>query len=420
MTTAAASGLHPVRAELQNGAVVIVQETAMTPAVTISAAFRAGSVHEPPGKGGLAFLTGRLLDRGTEQRTAEVIAEELDDRGVSIRVSVNRHTLALTCTCLAEDFDEILSLIVDVARRPVFPAEEIEKRRVEVITGLRQDADNPATQSMQGVLRLLYGADHPYGRPPRGTLETVERLTRDDLVAFHERRVRPSSMSLVIVGDVAVAHAMARATEELGGWAAPAADDVEISIAGLPGDRRELLIPMPGKPQSDIAYGFIAVRRLDPRYYAYWMMNNILGQFGLGGRLADNIRERQGMAYYAYSGFDPSPAEAPLVVRAGVAPENVQRAIEAIDNEVRDLAQNGPTIREVEESREFLVGSIPRLLETNQTIATFLQNVEEFGLGLDHDHKLPGLLRAVTIDEIRAAAAETLHPERAAVAVAGP
>jgi zinc protease len=420
MITAAVSGLQPVRTELENGAVVIVQETSLTPAVTISAAFRAGSVHEPPEKAGLAFLTGRVLDRGTEQRTADAIAEELDDRGVSIRVSVNRHALALTCTCLTEDFDEILSVVADVARRPVFPPDEIEKRRIEVLTALRQDADNPATRALQGVLRLLYGEQHPYGRPPRGTVETVERLRRDDLVQFHHDRVRPASLSLVIVGDVPVAHATARAAGELAGWTAPLAARADVSIPRAPSERREQIIPMPGKPQSDIAYGFIAVRRLDPRYYAYWMMNNILGQFGLGGRLADNIRERQGMAYYAYSGFDPSPAEAPLVVRAGVAPENVRRAIAAIDNEVRALAVDGPTTREVEATREFLVGSIPRLLETNQSIATFLQNVEEFGLGLDHDRKLPALLRAVTIDEIRSAAAETLHPERAAIAIAGP
>ena len=98
---------------------------------------------------------------------------------------------------------------------------------------------------------------------------------------------------------------------------------------------------MPGKPQTDIAYGFTTIRRLDPRYYAYWMMNNVLGQFGLGGRLADNIRERQGMAYYAFSAFDPNVGEGPLLVRAGVDPANVDRALAAIDHEVAALADDG-------------------------------------------------------------------------------
>jgi zinc protease len=172
--------------------------------------------------------------------------------------------------------------------------------------------------------------------------------------------------------------------------------------------------------QTDIAYGFTTISRLDPRYYSYWMMNNILGQFGLGGRLADNIRERQGMAYYAFSSFDPTVGEGPLVVRAGVDPKNVERAIEAIDTEVGQLGKDGPTPLEVEETRAYLIGSIPRLLETNDSIAEFLQSCEQFGLGLDYDRRLPALLESVTINEIRLASAEVLCPERAAIAIAGP
>jgi zinc protease len=150
------------------------------------------------------------------------------------------------------------------------------------------------------------------------------------------------------------------------------------------------------------------------------MMNNILGQFGLGGRLADNIRERQGMAYYAFSSFDANVGEGPLIVRAGVDPVNVGRALEAIDQEVRTFGAGGPTPVEMDEARDYLIGSIPRMLETNEAIAAFLQNAEQFGLGLDHDRRLPSLIEAVTIDDVRQAAAEVLKPELAAVALAGP
>jgi zinc protease len=150
------------------------------------------------------------------------------------------------------------------------------------------------------------------------------------------------------------------------------------------------------------------------------MMNNILGEFGLGGRLADNIRERQGMAYYAFSTLESGTGEGPLMIRAGVDPLNVERALTAIDHEVTMLAAEGPTARELEESRAYLVGSIPRQLETNQSIAAFLQTAEEFGLGLDFDQRLPAILGAVTMDEVRAAAAEALDPDKAAVAIAGP
>ena len=415
-----ARGLSPLRAQLMNGAIVLVQETFMTPAVTISAAFRAGSMFDPLDVPGVAYLTGRVIDRGTERRSAGVMSDELDNRGVSLKVSTSRQALTLSCTCLAEDFDDVLAIIADVARRPTFPEEEIEKRRAEAVTILRQNEDNPSARAVDGVMELLYTRDHPYGRPSKGTAAGVERVTRADMVAFHARRICPAVLSLAIVGDIRPGHAVERATAELEGWLTDPPAPLAIPAPPVSTGRRHRVIAMPGKTQTDIAYGFTSIRRHDPRYYAYWMMNNVLGQFGLGGRLADNIRERQGMAYYAFSTLDPTAAEAPLLIRAGVDPANVERALAAIDQEVATLAAGGPTVTELEETRAYLVGSIPRLFETNQSIAAFLQASEEYRLGLDFDQRLPGLLQSVTLDEVRRAAAETLDPGRAAVAVAGP
>jgi zinc protease len=126
------------------------------------------------------------------------------------------------------------------------------------------------------------------------------------------------------------------------------------------------------------------------------------------------------MAYYAFSSFDAALGEGPLIVRAGVDPLNVARAIAAIDVEVGQLGSNGPTAAEVAETRQFLIGSIPRFFETNQGIAAFLQTAEYFGLGLDYDRRLPSLIEAVTHDDVAAAAAGVLRPEAAAVVVAGP
>jgi zinc protease len=420
MAASLAQGLSPVRAELANGGVVLVQETVMTPAVTISASFRAGSMFDPVDLPGLAYLTGRAIDRGTERRTASMMADELDERGVTLRVSSNRQALTVSCTCLAEDFDDVLAIVADVVRHPTFPPAEIEKRRSEALTILRQNEDNPSARAVDAVLELLYGWEHPYGRSPKGTVIGVESVSRTDMVAFHAARVRPATMALAIVGDVRPEHAVERAMQEFEGWTAePPAPATVPAPPSSPG-RRTRVIAMPGKTQTDIAYGFTTIRRLDPRYYAYWMMNNVLGQFGLGGRLADNIRERQGMAYYAFSTLDPTAGEAPLLVRAGVDPANVDRAVAAIDHEVAALAADGPTATELGETRAYLVGSIPRLLETNQSIAAFLQTSEEYGLGLDFDQRLPSLVDGVTLDEIHAAAAEVLDPARAAVAVAGP
>jgi len=420
MSVALRRGLEPVRSVLPGGAVVIVQETPLASAVSINATFRAGSLHETDELTGLAYLTGKLLDRGTRRRPGEVIAEELDERGVSLKVSTTRHALTLSCTCLSEDFDEVLAIVIDIVRRPTFPEVEIVRRRAETLTGLRQDEDNTGVRAVECLFELLYGPRHPYARHAKGTVDTIERIDRAAIAAFHARFVRPAVLSLSIVGSVDHRRAVTRAEAELDGWTGAAAAPVVVPPPAELPLRRLRRLAVAGKSQSDIAYGFTTISRRDPRYYAYWMMNNVLGQSGLGGRLAENIRERQGMAYFAYSAFDPAFGRGPLVVRAGVDPNNVERALDAIDHEVRQLGAEGPTEAEVSETREYLIGSIPRLLETNSGIAAFLQTSEQFDLGLDYDRRLPALLEAVTIDEIRAAAAEVLIPETAAVAIAGP
>jgi zinc protease len=419
VTASVAGGLSPVRHVVSNGAVVIAQETAFSPAVTISLAFRAGSLYEPANLTGLAWFLGRVIDRGTATRSADAIADGLDDRGVALRVATNRHLTTLSCTCLSEDFADVLGVIADVARNPVFPPAEIDKRRAETITAIRQDQDNPGVRAAEALQTLLYGERHPYGRPAKGRIETVQRFTGADLVAHHAARFSPSTLVAVIVGDVRTADATARIEAAFDGWRAVPSGEREVPHVARP-DGTRISINMPDKSQSDIAYGFTSISRLDPAYCAHWMMNTILGQFGLGGRLAENIRERQGMAYYAFSSFDPSLGPGPLVIRAGVDPANVARALDAIDAEVGALGRDGATEREFLETRQYLIGSIPRMLENNASIALFLQTEEFFGLGLDYDRRLPDLLRAVTLDEVNAAAASVLDPARACAAVAGP
>lgn len=419
MTLSVAGGLSPVRQVLPNGAVVIAQETAFSPAVTIALGFRGGSLYEPDDRTGLAWFLGRVIDRGTLLRSADAIADALDDRGVALKVSTNRHVTTLSCTCLSEDFADVLEVMADVARNPVFPQEQIDKRRAETVTAIRQDQDNPGVRAGETLQTLLYGDDHPYGRPAKGTIASVERITREDLLAHHAARFTPSTLFAVVVGSVAPAAAAERVARAFDGWHVQSSPERRVPPLRSSGPRR-ISIDMPEKSQSDIAYGFTSINRLDPAYCAHWMMNMILGQFGLGGRLAENIRERQGMAYYAFSSFDPSLGPGPLVIRAGVDPANVSRALEAIDAEVAALGRDGATEREFAETRQFLIGSIPRMLENNGAIAGFLQSVEFFALGLDYDRRLPDLLRAVTLGEVNAAAAAVLDPARACAAVAGP
>lgn len=416
-----APGLAPVRAVLPNGLRVIAKESRTTPAVTIHLAVEAGSIFDPPLQAGVAHFVSRTIDRGTLSRSADQVAEELDSRAVSLNVSVNRHALFLVCTCLVEDFRFILSLLAEMVMHPAFAVDEVATRRGEIVTMIRQDEDSPAVVANETLMATLYGANHPYGRRPRGSVADVERIDAATLQAFHASRFLPPAVSLVIVGDVPPQHAIDTAADAFGGWSPSAVlDRPPLPAPAAASGRRRRVVPMMNKAQADIAYGFISILRSDPSFQAYSLMNNILGQYSIGGRLGDSIREQQGMAYYAFSSLDANVIAGPLVIRAGVSPANVDRAIASIDAELARMAADGPTDREMAESTQYMIGSMPRTLETNGGIATFLQTAEFFGLGLDYDLRLPGLLRAVHRDDVHAAAQRLLDPSNAAVVVAGP
>jgi zinc protease len=418
------AGLAPVRSVLANGATVIVKESRVTPAVTIHASVRAGSACDPGSAGGLAHFVSKTIDRGTASRSADDVADALDSRGVTLDIGVSRHTLTFVCTCLSEDLADVLGIVADILRHPAFPDDQVATRRQEIVTLIRQDEDNPAAMATRRLLALLYGDTHPYGRRGRGTIESVAQIDRAALSAFHEARVHPSALSLVLVGDLDAARGLDLAAATLGTWPAPAAADVaappDVSVPAPTWTRRTSVVPMMNKSQADIAYGFIGIARRDPRFHACSVMNNILGQYALGGRLGDSIRERQGMAYYVFSALEASLGAGPLMVRAGVNPANVERTVASIDEELATLAAEGPRDQEVVESKQYLVGSMPRDLETNLGIAQFLQDAEFFGLGLDYDLRLPGLVHAVTRDQVVDAARALLDPSAATVVVAGP
>ena len=420
MSTTLQHGLAPVRHVLDNGAVVLAKHSPATPAVTVHASFAAGSIYDPPGRSGLAHFVSKVIDRGTTTRTADEIAEQLENRGVALAVSVNRHALQFVLTCLVEDLETVLAILADVAMDPTFPEADVQNKRGEIVTLIRQDEDNPAAVSGEAMLTELYGATHPYGWRPRGSVESVEVTTRAELQAFHRRRFAPSTLSLVMVGDVDPRHAVDVAGRAFGGWRAIAGAGVDLPEP-LPTPARVIrVLPMMNKSQADISYGFAVIRRSDPAYYAFWLMNNILGQYSLGGRLGDSIRERQGMAYYVFSAADANVIRGPLTIRAGVSAENVERTIASIDTELFTLAKDGPTDRELVESKQYLIGSMPRTLETNLGIANFLQTVEFFQLGLDYDVRVPDLLGKVTREDVHEVARGALDPSRAVVVVAGP
>ncbi len=412
-----ARGLRPDRQVLPNGMVVTVSETHTVPAVAVHLLVRAGIVQDA-GQPGLAHFVSRVIDRGTRARSADDIGDLFDGCGAALLTAVNRHALTLTCHCLSADLTSVLEVMADLVTAATYPPDEVERKRIEILTAIRQDEDNPAVVAGEAMMRLLY-PDHPYSSRPRGAAASVRAIAPEDLRRFHDAWLRPDACSLVLAGDVDATEAHRLAGRVFGRWTGSAAAAPPLLAAPPVTARRQVVVPMPGRPQADIVYGFTTLRRHDPAYHATSMMETILGRYALGGRLGERIREREGLAYYVLSMLDANVIPGPLMIRAGVNPANVDRAIAAMDEEIARFAADGPTDQEVEDTRRFLVGSLPRTLETGPKVAAFLQTTEFFGLGLDYDQQMAGLLAAVTREDIHQAARRWLDPARASIAVAG-
>ena len=412
--------LAAVRRVLPNGLTVIAARNRLIPAVSVAIGVNAGAAADPAGATGTAALAARVLDKGTAGYSADAIADELDGRGASLSVGAGRQQIVVSATCLVDDLAAVLPGACDVARRPQFPAAEVATRRAELLTAIHEAADDPGAVAVDALDAALYPAGHPLGRPVRGFAADVAGLTRERLQTFHVQAFAPAATTVVIVGDLGADQLVEAVAVHMADWTGESGAGVTLGAPRTITERTLIVRPMLDKSQADVAYGFVGLARRDDDYYPALVMNNALGQYALGGRLGDSIRERQGMAYYVFSSLDAGLAAGPLMIRAGVSADNVQRTIDSIDTELRAVRAEGFTRAEVDDSKKYLIGSLPRQLETNGGIAGFLLSAEIFGLGLDHDLRLPERIATVTYDDVARVTARLLDPARAVVVVAGP
>lgn len=405
---------------LPNGMVALIQRNASTPTVSVLGEVRVGAAHEPAQQAGVAVLTGAALIRGAGQRSFQQIVAETEERGCSVNAGGGLHSSSFGGKTLVEDLPLVLSILADMVARPTFPEHEVEKLRGQFLMSLRESEQETGTRAARAARELLYPPEHPYSRLSSGTAETVQALGRADLVRFHAG-YSPAGAIVAVVGDVEPAAVIAELEQHFGGWAPPQAPPALVlpPVPPLTAVRRRD-IPMSGKVQSDVIWAVHGLARSDPDYYPAMMANLILGRLGMGGRLGENVRENQGMAYYCYSGFEADQGAGPWSAVAGVNPENVERAIAAILDEVRRFTAEGPTDQELADARDFRTGSLVLGLETNDGIASTLLSIERFGLGLDFIDRYPAIIGSITAEQIVAAARRFLSTDAYVLSVAGP
>ena len=408
------------RATLRNGMRVIVRENRLSPSVAIRLCLQTGSVQDPPGRDGLALAVGLLLDEGTRRRTGKQIAERIDFLGAETDVLVNRHATVLVASALREHLEEILRLQSETVREPNFPAREIAKIRGQMMTGVLEEEHDTRAAALRLLSRRLYPRGHPYRRTGGGDRKSVRAIARNDIVRFHKDRYHPSGAILVIVGDVEEKRALRIAERVYGGWKR-AGDPAPPSVpdAKGPAEPAADAAVIPDKAQCDLVFGWVGIRRNDPDFYRAAVLNQILGAFGMGGRLGNRIREEEGLAYSVHGSVHASIGAGPFLIRAGVHPDHVIRAVRIIREEVGRIRRELAAPRELREVRDFLIDSIPLRLETNDGVAAFLLREEYYGLGPDYLDRYREEIRGVTREEVRRVARRLLRKDGWAVAAAG-
>jgi zinc protease len=421
MATAAESALRPRRQALGNGLVLLHNRAAANPSVTVRALVRAGSSRETPGEYGIAGLTGRMLRQGSEHIAKAALAEELDGMGAGLSVDVGYGLVAVSIKCLSGDLPRATEILGELLRRPTFPADELDRLKGQALTDLMEMDDNTRVISERTWRELAYPATHPYHRLTVGTADSVRAATRETMTAFHGAWYGPNQTTLIVVGDVTLEDATALAEGNFGDWAPGRSEAVEGSLptTELP-DKQFREIAMDGKTQADVTIGLPTLERSSPDYYALSFANHILGRIYFMGRFGEKVRDEQGLAYHAYSELHGSYGRGAWLMRAGVNPRNLDKALSSIDTELKRFLADGPTPQEQLDGVSSLLGSLPRQLETNEGAAAVMGEIELYQLGLDYLERYPDIVRSLTSEQVTTAARRWIDPEHLVTTIAGP
>jgi zinc protease len=407
------------RVELPNGITVLTRSNFNSPSVVMTGYINSGSLFDPQEKLGLANFTAMSLMRGTQQHSHQEIFNILESVGASLGHGASVHTTSFTSRALVEDLPILLEILHESLRQPTFPEEQVERLRAQVLTGLAIRAQDTEEMASLRFDQIIF-ADHPYGRPDDGYSETVQNITRADLVSFHQHYYGPQGMVMVIVGAIQPEQAVEQVQHALGDWQNPEQPTtVQLAEVKPFGKTVREHITIAGKSQTDVVMGTLGPRRKSPDYLPASLGNNVLGQFGLMGRIGDVVREQAGLAYHASTSLNAWINSGSWEVSAGVNPANVDRAIELIISELERYVKEPVTLEELQDSQSNFIGRLPLSMESNAGVAGALLNLERFQLGLDYYRRYPQIVKEITPEAVLETARRYIDPQQLVIISAG-
>ena len=406
------------RVVLANGIVVYLMEDHMLPLVKAYAVIRTGELYEPAEKAGLASLTGAVMRTGgTDAMTPDEVNETLEFVAAEIGVSIERERGVATLDVLKKDLDTGLQIFADILRRPRFDESKIALRKAELAEEFRRENDDPEETLFREFRELLYG-DHAYARRVIGYPETVARITRDDLARFHRRFFHPNNIIMGVSGDFERDEMLAKLNAVFGDWPRAELDIPE--PAAIPSDfARSLNFVEKEIVQSNIVIGHLGIDRLDPDYYAAYVLNYILGGSGFNSRLTENVRTKAGLAYSVGSYVFAPRYRGFFFAYCFTKTESTEQAILMILDELERVRREQVTDEEFSRARNAIENQFVFRFQTAERIVRQKVEIEYIGLPMDYLERYLDIIRAVTKEDLVRVAKRLIHPERATILVIG-
>lgn len=405
--------------QLSNGLPVWIVELHEVPVAQVSVVVLNGTADDPAGKFGIASLTAAMLTEGAGTRSSLEIADAVDFLGADLSAAAGIDSTAIRLHVPVARLSEALPIMADVALRPTFPREELERQRQQRLTGLIQARDDPATIAALTFSRVLYGPAHRYGTATMGSAESIGGFTVEDMKTFYANAYRPDRSTLLVVGDVTPDAVIKQLEASFGSWRAPASSPPRMTLPTVTQHktRSVYFVDKPGSAQSQIRIGWLGVPRSTPDYFPLQVLNTVLGG-AFSSRLNLNLREQHGYTYGAASAFDMRTTAGPFYATAGVQTDKTEESLQEFFHELNGILQPVPA-DELARAKNYVALRFPGGFETTGDISRRLEDVLTYGLPDDYFSNYVQRIQAVTAAEVQRVAKQYIDPSKLAVIVVG-
>ncbi len=391
-------------------------ESHANPLVAIRFAFRGGATQDGKGKEGAAYFVTAMMDEGAGDLDATAFQEREQELAMRLDFDAGRDVMLGNLQTLTANKDEVFDLVRLAMAQPRFDDDAVERVREQILAGLKFDENDPATVASHAWDRAAF-EDHPYGRPIKGTKDSVTAMSPDDLRDYVRRVFARDQLVISVVGDIS-AEDLGKALDKLFGDLPEQSDLVTVAQAKPPlGPKREIIVM--DVPQSVAQFGHRGIARHDDDFIAAYVLNYIIGGGGFSSRLMEEVREKRGLAYSVYSNLYPYQHGAVFIGHVATKNEALGQSLTVIQDELRRLAEEGPSAEELRDAKSYLTGAYALRFESSTSIASQLLWIQIEELGLDYVDMRNEVIEAVTLSDVKRVAKRLLVADQLITTIVG-